>query len=367
MSAERLAVRQNTGIKKPAVLAPLKQLYCGADIMNRAALPRSWIVPELIPDRTVSSIGGDGGLGKSQIALQLAVAVATGRPWLGMEVAAGPALYLSAEDPIDEIRRRLDCISRRHKIERDDLSGLHILDQSSGSSVLAIPDRGELKPTPLFEELKAFCDTFRPKLLVLDALADIFGGNEIDRVQVRSFISIFRTLAIENDLAVVLLTHPSNAGKMNGSGISGSTAWNNSVRSRLHLQAGRKDDSDDVRILTVPKANYSRKGRAIRIFWDDGTFERDDEATSRMPDNSYDAEADAVFLRMLKKFNAIGQVVSDTPSKNYAPAVFAREPDAEHIGKLPLEKAMKRLIGAGDVVMRKVGSSSKPRRSLVIA
>lgn len=56
--------------------------------------PRRWHIDGWIPQRSVTLISGDGGTGKSLLALQLAVATATGRPWLGFDVAVGPVLYV---------------------------------------------------------------------------------------------------------------------------------------------------------------------------------------------------------------------------------------------------------------------------------
>jgi RecA-family ATPase len=55
----------------------------------------------------------------------------------------------------------------------------------------------------------------------------VFGGDEINRSQVRKFVSMLRGLAIEYDCAVLLLSHPSLTGPNSGTGTSGSTAWNN--------------------------------------------------------------------------------------------------------------------------------------------
>lgn len=93
-----------------------------------------------------------------------------------------------------------------------------------------------LAPTALWAELRAEVLEFRPVLLVLDTLADVFGGSEKDRAQVRQFVGLLRGLAIEADLATLLLGHPSIAGMASGAGTSGSTAWSNSVRSRLCLE-----------------------------------------------------------------------------------------------------------------------------------
>ena len=60
--------------------------------------------------------------------------------------------------------------------------------------------------------------------------------------------------------------------------MSGSTAWSNSVRSRLYLH--RPDgvsidgDDDDARILEVMKANYGPIGQRFELRWCDGRFIR---------------------------------------------------------------------------------------------
>ncbi len=43
-----------------------------------------------------------------------------------------------------------------------------------------------------------------------------------------------------------------------GTGLSGSIAWNNSVRSRLYFTADKTDE--DLRLLKNMKTNYGRKG-----------------------------------------------------------------------------------------------------------
>src|SRR5688500_3297013 len=69
--------------------------------------PRDWHVEPVIPHQTVTLLSGDGGTGKSLLALQLAVATALGSSWINRTVAGGRALYLSAEDDMDEVHRRL--------------------------------------------------------------------------------------------------------------------------------------------------------------------------------------------------------------------------------------------------------------------
>ena len=65
----------------------------------------------MIPDRTVSIVAGDGGGGKTTLMLQLAAAIAGDRPWLGCNPEPGTVLFLSAEDELDELHRRIAAIA----------------------------------------------------------------------------------------------------------------------------------------------------------------------------------------------------------------------------------------------------------------
>ena len=47
---------------------------------------------DMIPDRTVTILSGDGGGGKTTLKLQLATAIAGARPWLGYDPDPGRCL-----------------------------------------------------------------------------------------------------------------------------------------------------------------------------------------------------------------------------------------------------------------------------------
>ncbi len=174
---------------------------------------RQWFVEGLIPAGTVTSLSGDGGTGKSQLALQLIAASALRCDWLGMPVAEGPCLYYGAEDTADELHRRLACIVEHHNRTLADLTGVRLVPMAERDAVLAMPNRfGQMEPTPAFKELCWEAGQLRPKLIVIDTSADAFGGDEIKRNQVRQFVSTLRSLAIEIDCAVLLLSHPSLTG-----------------------------------------------------------------------------------------------------------------------------------------------------------
>ncbi len=102
--------------------------------------------------------------------------------------------------------------------------------------------------------------------MLIDSLHDVFSGNENFRPEARAFVQGMAKIATMINGAVVVLAHPSLSGLDRGIGTSGSTAWNNAVRSRLYLTlpdtpAIARDT--EIRLLTTVKANYSRAGREI--------------------------------------------------------------------------------------------------------
>jgi RecA-family ATPase len=196
---------------------------------------REWAVPGRFPLRNVSLLSGEGSTGKSILLMQLGAAHVLGKDWAHTLPEPGPFLYLSAEDEEDELERRLGAIAEHYGASVADLKrDYHIVARAGQNAVLGYPDRnGLIRPTPLFDAFNQAARDIRPKLIALDTAADIFGGSEIDRTQVRQFIGLLRGLAIAGNSAVLIAVHPSLTGITTGTGLSGSTAWHNSVRARL--------------------------------------------------------------------------------------------------------------------------------------
>lgn len=123
------------------------------------------------------------------------------------------------------------------------------------------------KLTPFFEMLLNEANKFGAQLIVVDTAADVFGGNENDRGQVRQFtgkcLGHLPHLAREINGCVVLLAHPSRAGLASGTGDSGSTGWSNAFRSRAFLYAPAAEQGEPLdryaRLLSRRKANYATR------------------------------------------------------------------------------------------------------------
>lgn len=334
--------------------------------------PREWAVRERIPLQQPTLLSGEGAAGKTIVELQLCVAQVLGRDWLGSMPEPGPAIYLGAEDTDDELRRRLTDIARHYGATFADLvaNGLYVKSFAGEDMLLGIPDRhGKIEPTPLFESLLVIAREIQPKHIGLDTAADVFGGNENDRTQVRQFVGMLRKLAIASNGAVVLLSHPSLQGINSGTGLSGSTGWHNSVRARAYLTKVEDEDSAstrDVRQLSFMKNNYGPVADRMIIRWRDGVFVPEPKLGS-LEQVAANAKIDSLFLDLLDRFTKQGRAVNDRNGITYAPTLFAQEPDAKEAGarKDALADAMRRLFADDRIHIAEFGRPSRPNFRLV--
>jgi len=356
---------------EPRAKAPVKALrFVSAASLPRFAPSRVFLVSDLIPGRNVTLLSGDGGTGKSLLALQLCASVSIDALWLGLTVSRGGAVFVSAEDELDEVHRRLAAICDAEGLDIANLDALSILPLAGESAVMAVAGHaGELAATPLWNAFAAKIVALAPALVVLDTSADFFGGNEISRAEVRQFVAMLCGQALKVDCAVVLLSHPSVAGMNTGTGLSGSTAWNNSVRSRLYLTRPTASDGEpvdpDVRTLQTMKLNYGRAGAEMRLRWLDGRFVNETPSAPRGLDAlAIEAKAELVFLDLLQQFAAEGRDVSPNPSRAYAPVQFAAHPDGRGVSKRAFQDAMNRHLKAGRVRVETFGPPSKSRSRL---
>ncbi|MET4802512.1 AAA family ATPase [Bradyrhizobium sp. LB11.1] len=324
---------------------------------------RQWFLTGLVPHRQVTLLSGDGGVGKSLFGLQIGAASALAIETLGLQPQPGRVLYLGAEDEAEEFHRRLEDICTAHGAQMSDLTHLRILPLADQDALLSTPDKGGMKHTPLWARVDRFVKEWNPGLVVLDTAADLFGGDEVKRAEVRHFVAMLRTMAIQRDCAVLLLAHPSRAGMESGSGYSGSTAWNNSVRSRLYLTSGE----GDVRILKTVKSNYGKIGEEIMLEWKDGAFVLHDPARPVITDALLNGRTDKVFLAVLSKMSRQRQDCGITKGAAYAPKLMMKHPEARGIKMSDLETAMQRLLDAGLIRVVEEGPPSKSRKRLKVS
>ena len=296
--------------------------YSAASFEGREMLQLDYEAEGDAPAADVTLMAGSGGGGKSQLAVQLLASSALGEPWLNREVKPGPALYVSTEDPEEEVIRRLDRIGLHHGRGFADMARLHIwdlFDVEQPEFADFDEDARRLTFTPLWAEFETMVMDLRPVIAVLDSLTDLFGGDENNRRQVKTFVHGLRRLARASGTAIMPIGHVSLSGGQNGGrGYSGSTQWHNSVRSRLFLSKPEGEERDPtVRLLAHMKFNYGPEQGDTRLHLRNGVFEAEDAAPRTWLGVAAEQHrVDDIFLRLVKTLRRRGPAGEPEPRRH---------------------------------------------------
>ena len=254
-------------------------------------------------------------------------------------------------------RRRLDQIVAHYSTDHAELSkDVHEISLAGQDAVMAAPDKkGIIEPTSLFTRVRQAAYDIQPRLIVIDNSADVFAGSENDRAQVRQFITLLRAIAIDANAGLLLTSHPSLTGVSTGTGLSGSTAWNASVRSRLYFKRAttEKDEEPDpdLRVLEVMKANYGPVGETIMLRWKAGLF-LPIAGTGNLDKLAAQQRNEHLFLTLLNRFSGQGRNSSDKPN---APS--------DRLPCLPKSEKQRSRASARATWKRPCACSSKPTKS----
>jgi RecA-family ATPase len=313
---------------------------------------RRWSVDGYIPHGQATLLTGAGSAGKSLVTQQMCTCIAMGLPWLGVPVEQATAIYISCEDDTDELWRRQKAIADGLGVSLTDLSGRLFLLSLAGqidNELATFSDRGQLSVAERYQDIEEAALTHGARFVALDNTGHFYSGNENDRHQVASFVNLCNGMAAKIDGSVIILGHPNKA----GAEYSGSTAWENQVRSRLFMETPQNDDgtftNPDMRMISRGKANYAQKGDGLRFVWHKWTFKLPDEVPERDQIDASIGHENLIFLKCLAERNRQRRAVSERRGPNYAPAVFDKMAESKGIGKAKLDAAMDRLYRLGTI------------------
>jgi hypothetical protein len=157
--------------------------------------PPEWMIMGILPRWSYGMLYGPSGSGKSFLALEMAICVATGADFHGRATrATGGAFYVAAEDPRDfPIRERA---WRKHH----GVAGRPAVRFLEGSLTLNLPGKAEKLAASILG-----VDP-EPGIIVIDTLSATFAGNE-NTDDVKTFLAACRTLRDTTKATVIFVHH----------------------------------------------------------------------------------------------------------------------------------------------------------------
>lgn len=209
------------------------------EFVARDIPPLRPLVADIWPEQAVGFIAGQPKSYKSFLALEMAFAVAAGKPFLGRFATGEPrtVLVVQMESSASAFKRRLQSIAERFG---GIPQGLHIITN---------------KPIVLEEEgwrvkLEAEIDSIRPDLLILDPLASMTTGDENSNQEMGALVRIFRGLRDRYACAIAVVHHANKGSaergsKRKGQSMRGAGALHAANEAALYVE---RPDDDTARI-----------------------------------------------------------------------------------------------------------------------
>ena len=149
------------------------------------------VVEGLIPPRSVNILVGDSGIGKSPLAYQLGLAVASGTPFLDMPVQQGKVLLVDFENSLTDLRWIM-------------------MQQRKHLGLEKFPYTFQVWPmhlNPMQDRVEEVVAIFKPDLVILDSLRSFSPTMESDSCAAVDQIKRLRVIAAESGTAFLLIHH----------------------------------------------------------------------------------------------------------------------------------------------------------------
>lgn len=162
-----------------------------------------WLIEGLWANEAVGCIGGTPKAGKTWLALEMALAVASGQPCLGRFPVKnpGPVILFCAEDGPRAVQERVAGLAKARGIDFARLAVGWI-----DAATIWLDDPKHQK------RLALTVAAMKPRLLVLDPLVRLHRGDENSASDIANVLGYLRGLQREHHVAIVLVHHVRKSG-----------------------------------------------------------------------------------------------------------------------------------------------------------
>jgi hypothetical protein len=229
--------------------------------------PREWLYGKYVIRCELSVLVGDGGTGKSSFLNVSALAMASGKPLVGLTPEQGPmrVWLMSFEEDDKELRRRIQAAMRAHGLTPEDLGDrLHVSGKES-RMCLATGGSGSVNiDHNAVNNLKRQVSIKGIDVLLVDPLIETHRVNELDNNGMQAVAKTWVNIATDGECGVFIAHHTrkSGGGEITVDDMRGAVAVKDTARIALELNPMLSKHADAFG-LQSPKGYFSiRNGKS---------------------------------------------------------------------------------------------------------
>ena len=253
-SAQRYAPAQNETLGTLA--------HSASDFLNIEVPPPQWLVHGMWPEQAIGFVAGPPKSFKSFYVLEMANAIASGKPFLGSFTVPVPrtVLLVQSESSLPAFKERV----RKTAAEYGMSDNLFIISNKTF----------HLEEEPDIEKLRLEVANLRPALLILDPLASFTKLNENDTQSMQQIVRALRAMRDDFGCAIAVVHHArkTDSSQMSGDDMRGSSGLWGAAEAAIFI---RRADSNAPRskVRFMLKDGVALPGMDVQFKAETGTLE----------------------------------------------------------------------------------------------
>ncbi|MGQ7870922.1 AAA family ATPase [Sunxiuqinia sp. sy24] len=220
--------------------------YTGKELLQLATEDIPWLLEPVFPKTGLVAIAGSSDTGKSTLMRQLCIAISNGESeFLGFKLNSSirNTIYVSTEDGKFAVSSQLNRQNKKLRLDEEVFKNIKY--------IFSFED--------LTTELGKLLAKSKNSLIVVDALADIYGKDMNQSNQVRGFLNEYSQLAEKHDCLIAFVHHTGKSSEFkmpNKNNLLGSQGIEAKMRTVAILLKDKK--TPNLRHLCFVKGNYMK-------------------------------------------------------------------------------------------------------------
>lgn len=197
-----------------------------------ASFTDDYLVDDLLERFAVSCLYGPSNVGKTFVMLDIALHVATGRPWNGHETKKGAVIYVAAEGTRG-IHKRIASWEKHHGL---DLADAWFSSRPSPIDLLSPDGDTNSFIEAVLAEAAAWGEGVKPTLIVIDTLSRaLAGGDENSSVDMGAFVKHIDRIKTATGAHIAIVHH---SGKDAARGMRGWSGMRAAIDTEMEVSDG---------------------------------------------------------------------------------------------------------------------------------